>query len=62
MGNQGAFITITGKDMTPKFTSYNAVVRIFILKVLEKKTSYIFLYKLFSLFNKQLRFIYLFFY
>ncbi|KAJ8674519.1 hypothetical protein QAD02_005781 [Eretmocerus hayati] len=25
MGNQGAFITLNGKDMTPKFTSYEAV-------------------------------------
>lgn len=29
MGNQGAFITLTGKDMKPKFTSYEAVVRIY---------------------------------
>ena len=26
MGNQGAFINITGDDLTPKFTSFNAVV------------------------------------
>lgn len=26
MGNMGAFITMTGKDMTPQFTSYKAVV------------------------------------
>jgi serine/threonine-protein phosphatase 5 len=25
MGNKGAFITITGDDITPKFTSYEAV-------------------------------------
>ena len=25
MGNKGAFITITGDDVTPKFTSYEAV-------------------------------------
>ena len=25
MGNKGAFITITGDDVTPKFTSYAAV-------------------------------------
>lgn len=25
MGNQGAFITITGDDVTPKYTSYAAV-------------------------------------
>lgn len=33
MGNQGAFITLNGKDMIPRFTSYEAVVRIFILYV-----------------------------
>lgn len=27
MGNQGAFINIKGDDLTPKFTSYKAVVR-----------------------------------
>lgn len=26
MGNQGAFITLYGKDMEPKFTTYEAVV------------------------------------
>lgn len=26
MGNQGAFITLKGKDMEPKFTTYEAVV------------------------------------
>lgn len=26
MGNQGAFINIKGNDLTPKFTSYKAVV------------------------------------
>ena len=25
MGNKGAFITITGDNVTPKFTSYEAV-------------------------------------
>lgn len=25
MGNKGAYITITGDDVTPKFTSYTAV-------------------------------------
>lgn len=25
MGNKGAYITITGGDVTPKFTSYEAV-------------------------------------
>lgn len=27
MGNDGAFITLEGKDMKPKYTSYEAVVR-----------------------------------
>ena len=27
MGNKGAFLTIRGGDLTPKFTSYDAVVR-----------------------------------
>ena len=26
MGNQGAFLTITGDDLTPKFTSFDSVV------------------------------------
>lgn len=26
MGNKGAFITLTGKDMKPKYTTYDAVV------------------------------------
>lgn len=26
VGNLGAFITLNGKDMKPKFTSYEAVV------------------------------------
>lgn len=26
MGNKGAFITLNGKDMLPKFTTYEAVV------------------------------------
>ena len=29
MGNKGAFINITGDDLTPKFTSFEAVVSIF---------------------------------
>lgn len=29
MGNQGAFINIKGNDLTPKFTSYKAVVSLF---------------------------------
>ena len=28
MGNKGAFLTITGDDLTPKFTSFDAVVSI----------------------------------
>lgn len=28
MGNLGAFITLNGKDMKPKYTTYEAVVRI----------------------------------
>lgn len=31
MGNQGAFITLKSKDMSPNFTSYEAVVRILII-------------------------------
>lgn len=31
MDNKGAFITMTGEDLTPKFTSYEAVVSIFVL-------------------------------
>lgn len=27
MGNKGAYLTIRGGDLTPKFTSYDAVVR-----------------------------------
>jgi hypothetical protein len=26
MGNKGAFIVLTGKDMRPQFTTYEAVV------------------------------------
>lgn len=28
MGNKGAFITLKGEDLTPKFTSFEAVVSI----------------------------------
>lgn len=33
MGNQGAFITLNGKDMKPYFTSYEAMVRNTYLKL-----------------------------
>jgi hypothetical protein len=30
MGNKGAFITLKGDDLTPKYTTYEAVVSIFV--------------------------------
>lgn len=32
MGNLGAFITMNGKDLKPNFTTYEAVVSIYIFK------------------------------
>lgn len=38
MGNKGAFLTITGDDLTPKFTSFDSVVGILLgLKTLSMK-------------------------
>jgi len=34
MGNKGAFITLNGKDMIPKYTTYEAVVS-FTLRVFD---------------------------
>lgn len=33
MGNMGAFITMNGKDLVPNFTSYEAVVSIFLFNL-----------------------------
>lgn len=35
MENKGAFITLNGKDMKPKFTSYEAVVSVIIHEFLD---------------------------
>ena len=33
MGNKGAFITMTGKDMKPNYVTYDAVVSSFIYSI-----------------------------
>lgn len=46
MGNKGAFITFTGKDVTPKFTTYEAVVSIYeSLENQNNMNSFLFLFK-----------------
>ena len=35
MGNKGAYITLTGGDLTPKYTSYAAVVSLFMYQQIQ---------------------------
>lgn len=37
MGNMGAFITLNGKDMVPKFTTYDAVVCLHVYFILVER-------------------------
>jgi len=33
MGNKGAFITLSGEDLKPNFTTFEAVVRVLVIHI-----------------------------